>query len=367
MPLQIVPLTEMHRSAVQAFNQRMAAGKAASDFLLPSEPAATPKDDDSVIDWTQFVVIDGEDVRGGVLKMDQPGWLNGQEVRAINFQSPLSEGIVDPKYSMVAMQLVRFEQKQSEAVFMVGMGSQEKPLPRLLSAVGWSVRPVPFLFRIHQAGRVLKDLRVLHTSPLRSVAVQVARLTGAGSIGISILQRSRVRCDGVVHQERSWGSWADTIWDCYRRSCSFAVKRDRRTLIDLYPKNDPTLKRLVILRDQQPVGWAVCANTKFANHLHFGNLQVGSILDCVAVPDAMALTAALADRELSSAGAELVIVNQSHTKWVKAFRSAGFFAGPSNFLLAMSKTLTEAVHSIRGGEQLVHVTRGDGDGRIHLT
>ena len=366
MPLQIIPFTEQHLLAVEAFNRRMTGGKAASDFLLPTNPVSTPPDKDSVINWTRFVVVDGEEVRGGVLKMDQPGWLNGQEVRAINFQSPLSEGIVDPKHSIVAMQIVKFEQKQGEVVFMVGMGSQERPLPRLLSAAGWSVRPVPFLFRVHRAARFLKEVGVLHTNSFPSVVARVARLTGVGSIGISILQRQRVRCHGVVRREKSWGSWADEIWESYRESCCFAVKRDRNTLTGLYPTDDPRLQILVIYREQKPVGWAVCVNTRFRNHHYFGNLQVGSILDCVAIPDAMALTAVLADHELSSAGADLVLANQSHAEWVKAFRSSGFLTGPSNYLLAMSKRLTEAVRSVQGGDQRVHITRGDGDGRIHL-
>src|SRR5277367_3683035 len=71
MPMQIVPFTETYRSAAEAFNRRMAAGKAASDFLLPTDPIFATPDYDSVIKWTRFVVVDGEDVRGGVLKMDQ--------------------------------------------------------------------------------------------------------------------------------------------------------------------------------------------------------------------------------------------------------------------------------------------------------
>jgi hypothetical protein len=366
MPLQIIPFAPQHVPAVKAFNQRMVAGNAASDFPLPTYPISAATGNSSVIHWTHFVVVDGDEVRGGVLEMDQPGWLDGQEVRAINFQSPLSEGIVDPKHSMVAIKLVRFEEKQGKAVFMVGMSSQEKPLPRLLSAAGWSVRPVPFLFRVHRAGRFLKELRVLHADMFRGFATRAARWTGAGFIGISLLQHRRVSCHGAVREERNWGPWADEIWNMYRDNCSFAVKRDRRTLSSLYPSDDPKLQILVILRDQKPVGWAVCLNTRFVNHRHFGNLQVGSILDCVASPDAMVLTAVLADRQLSSAGADLVLVNHSHAEWVKAFRSSGFLVGPSNYLLAVSKRLAEAVRSIQGGEQRMHITRGDGDGRIHL-
>jgi hypothetical protein len=366
MPLQIVPFTELHKSAVEAFNRRMAEGRAPTDFLLPTEPVSGAPANNSVIDWTPYVVVDEQEVRGGVLKMDSPGWLNGREMRAINFQSPLSEGIVNPKYSMVALQIVRFEQKQGDAVFMVGMGAEEKPLPRLLCAAGWSVQAVPLLFRVHRVGRFLQELRALHTVKLRSIAAGAARLSGAGLLGISILQRRQSECNGSVSRETSWGAWADEIWDIYRESCSFAVKRDRRTLASLYPTHDTKLQIFVIRSDRTPVGWAVCANTKFTNHHYFGDLQVGSILDCVAIPDAMVPTACLVDDELASAGADLVVLNHSHASWIRAFRVSGFLSGPSNYLLAMSKRLTETVRSVDREGQHVHITRGDGDGRIHL-
>jgi predicted MPP superfamily phosphohydrolase len=63
---------------------------------------------------------------------------------------------------------------------------------------------------------------------------------------------------------------------------------------------------------------------------------------------------------------DLVLVNHSHAAWVRAFSSAGFLAGPSNYLLAISKRLTELVRAEPQGEERMHVTRGDGDGRIHL-
>jgi hypothetical protein len=93
---------------------------------------------------------------------------------------------------------------------------------------------------------------------------------------------------------------------------------------------------------------------------------VGAILDCLADADAMATTAMLTDSELAKQGAELVLVNHSHLAWVDAFRAAGFLSGPSNYMLAMSKKLTEAIRGARNGEASVHITRGDGDGRIHL-
>lgn len=366
MALRFEIFGENHLAAAQAFNQRMTDGHAASDFLLPVALETPRTSLDEPIQWTRYVVLDGDFVRGGMLAMDQPGWLNGQATRALNFQSPLSEGIVDAKYSIVAMQMVKFMQKQAGSVFMVGMGAIDRPLPKLLIASGWSVRPVPFLFRVHNAGKFLSELQLLRTSPTKRLGAQVASFTGLGAVALGFKQRQRAAADGTVRQVTEWGDWADEIWQRCREHCSFAVARDRRTLKSLYPVGDSRMKILLVERKGQPVGWSVCFNAAMENHRHFGNLQVGSILDCVAVPDAMATTAILTDRAMAAQDADLVLVNHSHSAWVEAFRAAGFLTGPSNYMLAMSKKLTQAIGSAPYGESRVHITRGDGDGRIHL-
>lgn len=366
MPMRFVPFDDSHVAAVQAFNRRMLAGHADSEFLLAPEPDRRLRLPDDPIQWTRYVVLDGEVVRGGVITMDQPGWIDGRSVRAFNFQSPLSEGIVDPKYTMVAMQIVKFMQKQAEAGYFAGMGSPDRPLPKLLTASGWLVRPVPFLFRVHRAGNFLRELRLLQSSTVRRIAAGAARLTGLGAVGLSVMQRRGSSVDGAIRAVKEWGDWADEIWQSCRVGCSFAVQRDRRTLESLYPPSDPRTKILLVERGGSPVGWSVCFNSRLTNHRHFGNLQLASILDCMAQPEAMFATAVLTDREMSSQRADLVVVNHSHSDWVKTFRSAGFLSGPSNYLLAMTRRMTELVIAAPHGAEHIHVTRGDGDGRIHL-
>ena len=366
MPLSFEIFGKQHLSAVRDFNQRMETGDAASDFLLPEKletPRTAPGDP---IEWTRYVVLEGAEVRGGLLAMTQPGWLNGEPVRIVNFQSPLSESVIDPKYSVVAMQMVKFMQKQADAVFMVGMGAIDRPLPKLLMAAGWNVRPVPFLFRVHRVGSFLRELRMLRTSPVKRIGASFGRFTGVGSIALAYKQRQKAAVNGSLRQVNEWGDWADEIWRSCREQCSFAVMRDRRTLASLYPLSDRRTRIYVVEHDGRAIGWSVCFNTRLEDHRHFGNLQVGSILDCLAVPDGMATTAILTDRALSSDGAELVLVNHSHTAWIEAFRAAGFLSGPSNYMLAMPKKLVEALRSAPEGESRVHITRGDGDGRIHL-
>jgi plasmid maintenance system antidote protein VapI len=367
MPLQFVPSAEKHASAAAAFNHRMRELKAPTVFLLPEDlDLGSALDPDSDVRRTQFLAIDDDQVRGGVIELNQPGWLNGQAVRALNFQSPLSEGIVDSKYASVGLQIVRFMQKQSPAVYIVGMGSTSNPLPRLLKAAGWTLKDIPFLFRVHRPGTFLRQLKPLHKTPLRSTAVQLAAVTGVGALGIAWKQRSKVTPEASIRLETSWGTWADDLWGRVRNQYSFAVERTRSTLQALYPSHDPRTRIFLIEQGADAVGWAVCLDTQMNNNQYFGNMRVASVLDCVALPHVMSETAALVDREMGSSGADLVLINHSYTKWVEAFQSAGFLPGPSNYLLGMSKSLAQAVQAQPEGENRMHITRGDGDGRVNL-
>ena len=77
-----------------------------------------------------------------------------------------------------------------------------------------------------------------------------------------------------------------------------------------------------------PVGWAAGLNTQMRDHKYFGNLRVGTVLDCVAAPEAAGPVVWLSARMLARAGADVVLTNQQHLLWRNAFRHAGFFPGP---------------------------------------
>ena len=162
-----------------------------------------------------------------------------------------------------------------------------------------------------------------------------------------------------------WGPWVDPLWEQFRTHCSFSVVRNSSTLDWIYPLGSGRVLAWVIKRNGRPVGWAAGLNTQMQDDRYFGNLRVGTVLDCVATPDAAVAAAWLVRGALARAGADLVLTNQQHLMWRQAFRQAGFFAGPSNYLLGISKRLVEE-SSRGGGRDAIHVTRGDGDGRIHL-
>jgi len=368
--LSVVAQTREDTDAVLAFNGRMRAAKAPVDFLLPDQPnnshtLGTPP---QAIEWTKFVVVDNDDeVRGGFLLMTQPAWLNGAIVEVANYQAPLSEGIVDPRYGMVGMHMLRYVEKHWPLTFAIGMGGMDRPLPRLLQAAGWHVRAVPFLFHVVRASRVLRELRLFQERTSLRLAARAGVLTGAGAIGVAALQhRAWTSGHGAreVRLERieQWDDWADLLWERMRDTAIFSVLRDRAALEALYPLSDPKYLAYVARQGGNVVGWAVAFNTQMRNHNHFGDLRVATVLDAVALPGAAAAVASHVRRALAADGADLVVTNQTHACWIDAFRRAGFLNGPSNYLFAMSKLLSQ---SVGDAFRRIHVTRGDGDGRIH--
>src|SRR3954463_14660962 len=163
MPLTFVPSSPQYSAAIADFNRRLQERDARTAFLL-SEELSAEEESESSIRRQQFLATDSEAVRGGVIELDQPGWLNGGAVRALNYQSPLSEGIADSRYAAVGLQIVRFMQNRGPAAYIVGMGSRSNPLPRLLTAAGWTLMDIPFLYRVHKPSVFLRELQPLRTS-----------------------------------------------------------------------------------------------------------------------------------------------------------------------------------------------------------
>jgi hypothetical protein len=164
----------------------------------------------------------------------------------------------------------------------------------------------------------------------------------------------------------SWSGWADELWEATTARHSLAGVRNGPTLSLLYPSDDPRYLSYRVRHDGRVVGWAVLLDTQMRSHKQFGDLRVGTVLDCLALPGCSAAVARAATRQLRQAGVDLVVTNQAHADWVRAFRRAGYLTGPSNYPLSTSRQLTALLAPLEENEQRIHVTRGDGDGRIHL-
>ena len=148
MQTRIIPLTEDLLAAARAFNARL--GPDAPFFLPETVPSlqSAPGSVSPAISWTHYIVMDDSEARGGFLSMDQPAWINGEVRRASNYESILSEGIRDRRFGTVSVHMLKYIERRSPYAFVVGMGDAQNPLPRFLRTSGWTLRAVPFLFRV---------------------------------------------------------------------------------------------------------------------------------------------------------------------------------------------------------------------------
>jgi hypothetical protein len=365
MATEFVPFSAEWEPAVARFNRRMREGNAPADFDIP-EKAVPPKP--GSVKAQMFVAVEGEEVRGGMIIQEHPGVISdsaqpGGSLRretVINLQSPLSEAIIDPKYSMVSIQLFRFALKRCPYAYVVGMGGEERPLPRLLKAFGWSVRQVPFHFRILNARRCLTELKPLQRRPVMRVAAFIAAHSGAGAAALAVLQRRRVSAKGYrLETAHADAAADDAVWAGVEKRISFGVVRDSVTLPSYIV---PGVERFRVFRGTVLCGWfsMICASMR--DHNYFGNLKVATLIDIMVIDAAdAAVVATLAVQYARSVGCDIVVSNQLHEETHAALRNVGFIPYASNYLIASSKPLTAAM-----SDATSLVSRQDGDGLVNL-
>jgi hypothetical protein len=368
MAVRIEPYTAEWLPAVRAFNAWLTERAAAPGFLLDDAPPV-PGGVNGALSKSRYLAIDDHEVRGGFMVQRQSFWVAGAAHRVANYQAPISEALVDRRYAWLGMRMLKEALRSDPLMFCLGMGGLDRPLPRLLAAMGWTLSTVPFLFRIAHARPVLRRLPAFRTGRRRLVADALA-VSGVGALGLGVhrlrarwrTRHPRLRAERIS----TWEPWADDTWKASRDPYAMAAVRDAAGLAALYPLHDPRNIAVRLWDGEVLAGWAVLYETQRAGHPNFADLRVGTVLDCAAAPDYAPAVAAAAARVLDARGADLVITNQAHAMWTAAFRRAGFAAGPSNYVLALSPALAETVATAAAGHARIHATRGDADGRVHL-
>lgn len=368
MALAIAPYTEEWQPAVRAFNQRLADG--GIRFRFPDRHACTSPESLPIVHRGFVAVQDGESVRGGYLVQEQDFLLDARRRRLAYLHLPLSEGLIDRRYSTLGVQLILHALKRQPLMFGLGIGGHDEAFARLVLALGWQMEPVPFLIKVLRPSRVARGLTALRGTPLRRVAGDAAAMTGVATLGAWLLQRR-----GGVRHPTSKGEWvssdvlyaaADELWEQHRRHYRLIASRDAASLRQLYPAQPSRFLGWVQTSANRPAGWAVALDTQMSGHRHFGNLRVGTIVDAFGDPAVAPELIADVSRALAARGVDVIVSNQASQLWVESFRRAGFFSRPSNFLFAASPTLVRELGPIRDGLPMFHLTRGDGDGPIHL-
>lgn len=367
MALIIQPYQPEHESAVEAFNARLQRGVDDPNlvFYRNAQPKWLPKGDGSNTYQEFFVAVDGSMVRGAYVLKHQPFIFPDGSIESVGYyHHPLAEGIVDKTYAMVGALLLRDAMMRAPLLYCLGMGGYDRPLPKMLIALGWPHFLIPFYFKVLQPTRFLREMQALRTSPLRKLLMDAGAVTGAGWIGGKAFEAyCNLRGGGSTASAEaveSFSDWVDEIWNQTERACSHGAVRDARALQRLYPSSLTHLTRLRVKRGGRDIGWAVVGERR--RDSKYGNMRVGSLLDAWSLVGEEGAVVQAATHVLREQNFDLILTNQSHASWCEALRTKGYLAGPSNFIYAASKKLAERLAPFAEQRPRFHFTRADGDG-----
>lgn len=371
MPITIQPYEQQHVEAVKAFNARLRDGGMDLQFPESHVPAWLPKVEGREIYHDYYLAVDGEAVRGAYIFKHQPFFIGDQLMPLCEYRLPLSEGQVDHQFASVGVQMYLDAMRKQSRLYTVGIGGMQEAAAQMLVRAGWNLWPVPFFFRVLHPSRFLRNIVYLRSTPLRGAALDALAYSGLGWLGVRAYQRLKARPAAVdksctAETVDEFGPWTDEIWQASHAQYRMIAVRDRTILNILYPASDPRWIRLAVRRGNQVVGWATLLNTPMEGHNFFGDMRVGSIIDCLALPGMEPHVTHAALAHLQRDGADVAVTNLSHQAWQDALRASGFLEGPSNFIFAASKPVSALLGPFEQNKHRVHMTRGDGGGPQNL-
>ncbi len=368
MSIVIQPYREEHQPAVQEFNERLKAAGAEPSlvFFRFAQPRWLPQVDGAKLYQEYFVALENGAVRGGyALKQQSFSFADGVTRNVAYYHHPLSEGIINKSYAAVGGMLLKHAMGRSPLLYCLGMGGYDRPLPQMLVRLGWSHFLLPFYFKIVRPNRFFREMQALRTSPSRRLLLDLAAITGTGWTGVRMIQSLRTLrapkpAPFTVERVEDFSDWADSLWERAKDQYAMTAVRDSQTLRTLYPASDTHFTRLRIRRRGQDIGWAVVGERR--KDEKYGAMRVGSIVDCWASPEDALPVVQAASSALVEMGVDLIVSNQSHRLWARAFEHAGFLGSPSNFIFAAGKNLSALVQPFAETQSRIHFTRADGDG-----
>jgi len=360
--------------AVIRFNRRLREGGRGEEQItlhpsLPGEARYRPPG--FPVYRRMMIAEDGREIRAAMLLYHHNVFIKGERRDFCWTDMPVSEGIIDRKYSLAIIQLMMRAVAYQPFLMTMGVGTPDVVAFRFLVKLGWRWRLAPFFFYPVRVSKTLLGLRYFKERPkLRFVALLGAVSgAGAGLSGLFSLRRHLASTLSTCQssEESAFGDWADRIFTDALPEYAAAIRSDAATLNIVYPPDDPGYARLRVRRKgaKEDVGWIVVASKRMEDNPYFSDLKVGTLADGFGRPaDAPALVAAGIDY-LAETGADIIVANFLHFAWAQACRRSGMIAGPSNYNLFVSPG-GPLLREDACPPQEIHVARGHGGGMVAL-
>ena len=374
MAIQIIPHSAERSAAVKEFNQRMSAGGSPWNFYVDPEPSWIPKREGQNV-WREYYLAVEDDVAvRGAFALKPQDWLINGEVKVVtDWQGPFSEGAIDVRHGTLGLRMIRDMLKKRPLLYSWGHGGDDQPVVQMLRKMSWLLHPTPFCLLVVKPFRFLRLNAQLRKSAARRVVLDVAAYSGLGWLGLRAMHALlRLKAGGggfsaTATEVAEFGPWADELWNRCKGSYRAIAVRDAASMNALAPQGAwPPVTRLRVELPGQVIGWALVMDTQMMGEHRFGDLRVGSIVDCLAEPTDAGEVVAAATRFLTRRGVDIVVSNQAHPGWAKGFAQNGYAVLPDKRLFAASPALQAALEPIDQVSQGLHLTNMDGHGPMAL-
>lgn len=369
MAIRVTKHTKEFRAAARDFNKRMHdAGSRWGIYLEPEADWLVGQPSEKV--WREhYVAVDETgSVHGGFVLKPQEWLIRGETQIVTDWQGPVSEGSVDSRYVLLAMRMMREMTKLYPAVYSWGHGGSDQPMLQMVRKMNWPMHETPFCLLIVKPYRFLRLNRYLRGKKLQRFILDVMAVSGVGYVAVRTIQlfnrlRPHKHFSARAQTFDQFEEWADDLWDTCKDKYDAIALRDSASMNRLAPEgNWPPVTRLRIEKDGTTIGWALVLNTKMSSDARFGDLHVGSVVDCLADPDHSGEVVWACTQFLKEKGVDIVVSNQAHPKWVQGFSANGYLLLPRRRLFVMSPALRQMLEPFDETAKGLHLTNMDGHG-----
>ncbi|MFN0085076.1 MAG: hypothetical protein ACKVX9_06790 [Blastocatellia bacterium] len=364
-------------AALVRFNQRLKAGgreeEIPLDPALPGEARYRPEE--FPIYRRTMIADDGQEVRAAMMLCRHNVYVDGERKDFSWTKLPISEGIIDLKYSMAIIQIMKKALEDQPFLMGIGAGMPDSDGHRFFVKLRWRYQSIPFFFYPVRMSRVLRELSYFKGSAQLRYGALLSAYSGLGA-GLSGLLSLRRKTSPLLARElagyeasvvEDFGEWADQVFTRALPDYPVAIRSDATSLNIVYPPDDRRLIRLRVRKrdSNRDAGWIVTAVKQMEENHYFGNLKVGTLVDGFGRPEDVAGLLSSGLNHLAAVGADIVVANFSHAAWTRACRIAGMFSGPSNFQLFVSPKGSPILEKTHPLDQ-IHLVRGHSDGMDNL-
>ena len=342
------------------------------NFRLPVPTSRRSRTDDFIYERSFILTENKATVRAGYVLKCQWFKVNDALLQIGYYYRPISAGLFNKRYNICGVLLVNDAQKRNPNIFTLGMGGTSEALPKLLKGLNWNLQKVPFFFKVCRPLPFLKNIRYLKNTKLKSFIIMMAANSGLGWLCIKIFFlvvslfyiRLKKKPYIVVEEMKVFDQDLNYVWENAKQYNSFIAVRNCEYLKTLY--SDKRFIKLKFFDGSKVVGWSISLCTQLNDHKQFGYMKLGSIVDCLSLKGYEKSIISRTSEMLKKKGVDLIVSNQSHIFWKNALKMNSFVNGPSNFIFASSKVLSDKLEGNIKSKDYIHLTRGDGDGPINL-